>query len=222
MRAKVGAGRKVSKKFIGVIEDDVWGTVGRVTVKLRLGVGKYAKPRLESINKCKTDAELCKTMGELRAWTVTIRSDKEEEKSIPRNGYCGYIAMDQLMRDKECCNNVNENVGRMEICESARKLVNGSKLNVRDGWRGMELPERNGKERRPANSVLSRPKASARTGKYFATFRRRAALAEVPERPAQAVPPTRGLRAPCRRASGGRERCAASSRRSRRTAWAEI
>ena len=141
------SGRKVGKVQARELENGIKGACGRIVVSLNLGKGKAGKSRWNRITDCKNVDELCIELGTMRAWKVMIRQDTARENRIPGNGYCGYIAINQLMRGKESHVNVNERAGRLEICENTRSLINSGPWEIRDGWREMGSRERNGKER---------------------------------------------------------------------------
>ena len=102
--------------------------------------------RLEILCACKTDEELCKALGEMKVWQVSLIGLGSEDL-IPKDGFCGYTSMDQLRRNRMACNDISTNVGRMEVCETIRQLIQEHGGVVRDGWRDMGFRERNSKER---------------------------------------------------------------------------
>ncbi len=61
------------------------------------------------------------TIASLPIWRIEIKHN-EKERLIDTDTYSGYIALDQIIRNRDLHSNIRNNIGSMEIIESARGL----------------------------------------------------------------------------------------------------
>jgi hypothetical protein len=77
------------------------GRSGRVTVSLHLGAKSSAKRVMKALSNARSLNELDRLLYNDRLWRVSISPDALESRSVPSNGFCGFVSMDRIINSTD-------------------------------------------------------------------------------------------------------------------------
>ena len=70
---------------------------GDIKVSLDLG-NKRLDKNLKALNNCRNAAQLRQYVMNNNVWRVTFKNNPVDEEEYPGGGWCGYLAIDQIIR----------------------------------------------------------------------------------------------------------------------------
>ena len=94
---------------------------------------KSRKIIMGNLIRCNNEEEIRTTLGEMKVWKVRIK-EKTEENCIPSNGWCGYLAIDQIRREGNTSMDMNEKEGVASVLATAQELYAANTRPVRNNW----------------------------------------------------------------------------------------
>jgi exonuclease III len=113
---------------------EIWSVSGRVKVSLDIK-GNRLKERLKELNDCRSKKEIEDKLMTMKIWKVTFREDEGNEDKTPGDGWCGYLAIDQIRRGNDNSRMFRNQEEANSICQTVDELIAFGTGNVRDGWR---------------------------------------------------------------------------------------
>ena len=108
-------------------------TKGRVRIELDLGYGSERKKLLEDINSVSWRKRMDKELMDLPIWKVSVLH-LNRENEVQTDGYDGYLAADQVMRNMPHTVALRSGQGGMELIGSIRRLARKHPGTIRKSW----------------------------------------------------------------------------------------
>jgi hypothetical protein len=95
---------------------------GRLMISLRIEGGATGTKKCVALQTALEKGENLEELKNMQIWDVEFSHSSAEDK-IPSDGFCGYVAMDQIMSQNSQCANIYRKVDRERICENLKKLL---------------------------------------------------------------------------------------------------
>ena len=95
--------------------------IGDLRITLNLG-GRRLESNLELINKCRNHEQLVDFSRRARIWRVSYRNNPMDDE-YPGGGWCGYLAIDQIMRKAESPANIKVPDDQRLLAKSLKEIV---------------------------------------------------------------------------------------------------
>ena len=129
---KVRNGSKtMSNPLVG--NENITIVKGRVKIELDLGIGSERKKLLEDINSVTWRKKMDKELQNLPIWKVSVLH-KGDEMELQTDGYDGYLAVDQVMRNMPHSCVLRSGQGSTQLIGSIRKLARRHPEVIRKSW----------------------------------------------------------------------------------------
>ena len=93
-------------------------THGRIRLVLHLGNSRLKKQRLTTLAECTDSAAVTNILRSAYIWKLCIKEDEDIEDKIPGFGYCGAIAIDQLVRKSAFPTDILTKEGATAVADS--------------------------------------------------------------------------------------------------------
>jgi hypothetical protein len=119
-------------------------SANRVSIEMKISA-KSRKVVMENLMRCNNDEEIRATLGEMKIWKVKIK-ERGEENCIPANGWCGYLAIDQIRREGDTPVDMEEKEGVASVLATAKELYAANTSSVRNNWMAYTTQKRTPKE----------------------------------------------------------------------------
>ena len=72
-----------------------------------------------------------------KAWKVTFR-EKTDEDLVPGNGWCGYLSVNQLLKNADEVQKL-DSIGVQQLIETLDEIIRTSRGGVRPNWRSKDI-----------------------------------------------------------------------------------
>ena len=123
---------------------------GDIKVSLDLGKKRLEK-HLKALNNCRNAAQLRQYVMNNNVWRVTFMNNPADEEEYPGGGWCGYLAIDQIVRKAVSPSRYREPEGARNLIGTLKDLAKFGIGSFRANWRSLK----NGVIRSPKETVLS-------------------------------------------------------------------
>jgi hypothetical protein len=105
---------------------------GRIRVTMKLRENKLKK-EMRQINQCTDRGTLKELLKGMDIWRVAVKEERGENK-IPAAGWCGYLAIDQIIRGQDGPTHLSDPGGAEKIRESVEEVYLAGNGQVRKNW----------------------------------------------------------------------------------------
>ena len=109
--------------------------IGELIITLNMGRQKLAE-HLEAVNRCANHQQLVDYARRARIWKVSYRNNPMDD-AYPGDGWCGYLAIDQIMRNANDPANISEPCDQRLLASSLGDIVKYGIGHFRNNWRSL-------------------------------------------------------------------------------------
>ena len=118
--------------------DKIRVVAGRLTVYLKIEGGASGLAKCEKLQSILEEGTKIDRIKDMQIWGVEF-SHNDKENLIPSDGFCGYMAVDQLVTQKTRCANINIKEDRDRVADNLEKLLS-ERRTIIEG-KGLNIPE---------------------------------------------------------------------------------
>ena len=111
--------------------------IGELIISLNLGRNKLAE-HLGAINRCANHEQLAEYARRARIWKVSYRNNPLDD-AYPGDGWCGYLAIDQIIRDVDSPANIKVPSDQRLLASTLGDIVKYGIGHYRVNWRSLRL-----------------------------------------------------------------------------------
>jgi hypothetical protein len=104
-----------------------------VKLKPKEELNKKMRDKLES---CKDEADIRTFLMEGKMWKVTFKEEEDREDLVPGEGWCGYLAIDQVRRRGDAVVRMDRE-GIQHLRRTLDDIIIHSRGGVRPNWRSL-------------------------------------------------------------------------------------
>ena len=156
LMGRVKAAKKAVRRPV-TKEPTIASESGRIKISLRFTERKRTA-YLKIINDCKTREQLRSALKSMKIWKVVFKQQPLEEDLILGNGWCGYVAMNQIRRGGELATNMGQmgasglrkqsvaQAGAARMLETVKDIYDSSTGTIRPSWVSLDTTRLKGRE----------------------------------------------------------------------------
>ena len=134
---KIMKGIEITRKSSAPLKDPIIKVgKGRIRVELKINEKANNKGRMR-IKACSNKDELRAALIEEKVWKVTFREQTNEDK-VPGQGWCGYLAVDQVRRNSNAVQKLDL-AGARQLTETLDEIIRTSRGGIRKNWRDLDI-----------------------------------------------------------------------------------
>jgi hypothetical protein len=112
---------------------------GRIRIELK-STDRFNKKIRARLEACRDEEDLRTFLREEKLWRVTFKEDEDREDLVPGQGWCGYLAIDQVRRQSDLVGGMNQE-GIQHLKETLDEIINCSVGGIRSHWRDLGSEE---------------------------------------------------------------------------------
>ena len=106
---------------------------GRIRITMDMGKKKL-KERLAELNSSKNENELVDKLKSLKIWRVSFLERKIEDE-VPGNGWCGYVAMNQIINNDDYASKMDDDAEIGKLMESVDQIFKVGHGGMVGNWK---------------------------------------------------------------------------------------
>ena len=107
---------------------------GRIIISMEMGKKKL-KERLTELNGSRNTNDLRDKLRSLKIWRVSFLEKKEEDE-VPGNGWCGYVAMNQIINNDDYASKMDDDMEIGKLRETVNQFFKVGHGGMVSKWKG--------------------------------------------------------------------------------------